>query len=517
MNQNTKIWLPLVVALALIVILETGFIFFPLKNKPSLFGSSIPSVEDQVYEFIRANYVDTINDSIYKFKNIDSLLITLDPHSVYIPPVQSKRVDELLGSSFGGIGVEFAVVNDTVLVIDVIKDGPAFKVGLLKGDKVLAVNDTSIAGKNIENEIIFKKMRGTINTKLKVLVLRDNKSIVYTITRGTISNPSLESAYMIDKTIGYIRLDRFSDSTYDEFVSSLKKLNSLGLKKLILDLRGNGGGYLNEATEILDEFINENKILVYTEGRAYAKQQYKTRVFGEFEMGALIVLIDDGSASASEVIAGCLQDYDRATIIGERSFGKGLVQNQYKLTNGGYLRLTVAKYFTPSGRCIQKPYGLNKEKYYHEVLDRDDTSIHQFEDTTSYFTASGRIVHAGGGITPDIEVKEKSLYTKDELNIYNNIYIQEAAYQYASLNYKDLIKKYPTIDNFLSNYQIDPKILASFLKTNEDNIQELNIPHLKNDFCASVARYLYDRSAMYRIINQNDLVIQKALEVLKSK
>ncbi|MEI7669926.1 MAG: S41 family peptidase, partial [Pseudomonadota bacterium] len=408
---------------------------------------------------------------------------------------------------------------DTLLVVSVLDNGPSAKAGLIKGDKIIAVNDTTIAGKKIPQEQIFKKLRGKGGTSVKVNLLRNHELISKNITRGSIPNPSLNAAYMLNETVGYIKLERFSSTTYKEFIDAMNDLKKHGLKKLILDLRDNGGGYLEEATEIADEFISENKILVYTQGRVFGKEEFKARVAGVFEEGDLVLLINEGSASASEVIAGCLQDYDRATIVGARSFGKGLVQHQYKLSNGGYLRLTVAKYYTPSGRCIQKSYRETKDAYYHEVLERNDSvQFISATDTTTYFTASGKKVYGGGGITPDVMVKQTSILTNAMLEkVLGNISFQEIAYGYALANQTELMKSFPTEKEFISNYKVSDDLIKLALKDQKDlTIGEEAKNYIIMRIKSSMARYLFDNNAFFEAQAKDDVVLMKGLEVISN-
>ena len=441
LKTNLKIWMPLLLAVVLIMGIQMGMILSS-KEKISFSGSGKPNTMDEVLAYIAAKYVDTVNISFIKQKGIEALLAQLDPHSVFIPHTQLVEVNQQMKGSFEGIGIEFFPVFDTATVVNIIGGGPAAQAGLKKGDKIVSVNDTLVAGKNYSDNAIKGKLKGEGGTKVKVGVIRRGEKEVkyFSIIRGKIPLSSVTASYMITPEIGFIKMERFSQTTEDEMHSALSKLKESGMKKLILDLRGNGGGVLDIAVDIADEFLSEKKLVVYTEGRVYPKQEYYTSKAGLFEDGEMCVLIDDESASASEILAGALQDYDRATIVGRRSFGKGLVQEQYTLSDSSGLRLTIARYYTPSGRSIQKSYKDGTESYYHEMINRytngeltNKDSI-KLTDTTKYFTATGRVVYGGGGIVPDVFVSiDTSLYSASISGLSQSL-IQEISYQFA-INY----------------------------------------------------------------------------------
>jgi carboxyl-terminal processing protease len=340
----------------------------------------------------------------------NELLSHLDPHSVYIPADKLKEVNEELMGNFQGIGVEFQILEDTVHVMHVVEGGPSEKAGLQVGDRMLKVDDSiQVAGKKISSDAIRKLLRGPADTKVNLQVLRGNEKKNVTITQGSDTVSPIDAVYMINAETGYLRINKFAERTYEAFMQGMEKLQKQGMKQLILDLRGNGGGLMKEATDIADEFLSEDKLIVYTEGEHVQRYNYKCKRDGIFETGKLEVLIDESTASASEVLAGALQDWDRATIIGRRSFGKGLVQQQFQLTDGSAVRLTIARYYSPLGRNIQKPYSKGKALYEEELVERFHNGEVVKGDTSkpagkAYKTPGGRTVYGGGGITPDVFV-----------------------------------------------------------------------------------------------------------------
>ncbi len=409
-SKKMQIWLPVIFSLVMVTGMVIGY---QLKDKTSggrFLNLSRRSSLQELVELVKGKYVDKVSLDTINEMVANDFLGKLDPHSVYIPADHLKDLNEELMGNFQGIGIEFQIISDTINVMNVISGGPSEKAGIQTGDKLIRVNDSIvISGKKLQPDDIRKLLRGPSNTKVKVALLRRQLSKQVLITRGVIPVSSIDAAYMLTPTIGFLRINKFAERTYEEFMQNMEKLLKQGMKELVLDLRGNGGGLMQEATDIADEFLSDDKLIVYTEGEHVPRFEYLCRREGIFEKGKLEVLIDESSASASEVLAGALQDWDRATILGRRSFGKGLVQQQFQLSDGSAVRLTIARYFTPLGRNIQKSYSKGKEVYQEELSVRYHNGEMVSGDTSqpkgkSYKTPSGRLVYGGGGITPDIFV-----------------------------------------------------------------------------------------------------------------
>jgi len=418
-------------------------------------------------------YVDSINDKKIVENTLESILKELDPHSSYIPKEEVERVNEPLEGSFEGVGIQFQFLNDTLLVVQTISGCPAAKVGVLPGDRILYIENEFVDGKKMKNSDIFKRLRGKKGTEVNIKVQRGGKSnlIDFKITRDKIPLFSVDATYMIGKEIGYIKVNSFGSSTHDEFIKAFNELKKKGMKSLILSLQGNGGGYLNTAQQLADEFLSRNKLIVYTQGLNQPKAVLEATAIGEFETGKLIVLVDEYSASASEIVSGALQDWDRAIIVGRRSFGKGLVQRQFPLLDGSMMRLTVARYYTPTGRCIQKPYKDGIDKYEHDLINRYNKgelihadSIH-FPDSLKYQTLNlKRTVYGGGGIMPDIFVPlDTAEFTLFHRKLLGLGIINKVCVQYMDKNRTELKKKYPTFEKYKKEFQVDDAFLNSLL------------------------------------------------------
>ncbi len=519
MPNNLKVWLPVILAVVLIFGIQIGMMLQNSSVKRSIFSAGKTNDLEEVLNYISAKYVDTVNTEKLMQGSIQDMLSRLDPHSIFIPPSRLSEVNEELQGNFEGIGIEFFRINDTLAVVNVIAGGPSEKAGLIKGDRIVSVNDSSITGKNFTDERVIKKLKGKKGSVVKVGIKRkgENGLKYFNITRGTIPFNSINASFMMTKEVGYIKLDRFSSNTYDEFKQAISNLKRLGMTKLIFDLRDNGGGILEQATQILDEFIDKDKLLVYTQGRVYPKVEYKAHLDGAFETGALCILINEGSASASEIVSGALQDWDRATIIGSRSFGKGLVQEQYNLADGAALRLTIAKYYTPSGRCIQRSYNDGVDKYYHDVLSRysknniaeEDSFVY---DTTRYYTGEGRVVYGGGGIKPDVFVPRDTTYQSALLSrIDNDGLIPEFSYEYTfaynnpDVNTIDKTKLAVDFSRFLMKKKI----------TWTDKDWNKSSAHILNEITAFISREESGDNAYYKLIDANDPAIKKALEIVQ--
>lgn len=527
-NKGINPYRPLLYALLLAAGVWIGYIISPTTiGKTTIFSKSYNKMDD-IINYIQLKYVDTINRTQLMDKTIDKLLSNLDPHSVYIPATNVGEMNEPLEGKFEGIGIEFYIVQDTITVVSAISGGPAESVGMKAGDRIIKINDTVVAGIKIKESGVKQKLRGPKGTKVKVGVFRSGmKNMMdFEITRDKIPLYSVDAAYMLDNQTGYIRISNFSATTYDEFIERVQQFNSEGMKKLIIDLRGNPGGYLQAATAIADEIIEGEKLLVYTQGKAYEKLEYKAGKKGLYESGALCILIDQGSASASEILAGAVQDWDRGTIIGRTSFGKGLVQEQYELRDGSALRLTVARYYTPSGRSIQRPYTNGSEQYYNEIYDRymrgefihEDTIPHG--DSMQYKTGKGRIVLGGGGIRPDIFVPIDTV-ADNEYFYRIRSFIPEFVYKYSSLN-GHILEGFKSPKEFNNKFEVTNELLNSFYQFASENglkkdpvKMEQNNRKVKLNLKAFFAKQIWRMDGFYQIINQEDKVITKAIEVMK--
>lgn len=435
--------------------------------------------------------------------------------------------------NFEGIGIEFNIINDTIRVIQTISNGPSEKAGLMAGDKIISVNDSNVAGVKITNEQVFKKLRGKKGTKVKLGILRPSvKNVLYfTIQRDEIPLYSVDVYYLLKNDIGYIRIDRFAQNTVKEFENALQSLLKQGMKKLVLDLRDNPGGLLDAAVSIADHFLEDGTLIVYTQGRKYPKKEFKATSKGLFETQPLVVIIDEGSASASEIVAGAIQDNDRAVIVGRRSFGKGLVQEELNLPDASAIRLTIARYYTPTGRCIQKPYKKkNLADYYMEEYDRyfngevvkiDSSKI---DTTQKFITPKGKIVYGGGGILPDIFIPEDTSIHNFKINkLLVNGCIQQYAFHFVDANRKSLMQMYPNDQQFINKYSIDDKMIKKMLyqcQQTEKKSQSFNDQEwakLKTLLKAHIGRLLYGNAGYYPVINKTDKTIQKAIEVLEKE
>ncbi len=494
-------------------------------SMPGFFNLSNKSVLQEVLDLVNMRYVDEIETDTLGNSAIPGLLNKLDPHSVFIPASDLVRVNDDLRGNFSGIGVEFQIFYDTVNILNVIEGGPSDKAGLLIGDKIIYVNDTlKVAGNKIEPDDIRKYLRGEKGSNVKVTVLRAGRLIPVTIKRGTIPVPSVDAAYMLNAETGFIHLNRFSENTYREFMEALEKLKAKNMQKLILDLRGNGGGLLTQAVNIADEFLDEDKLIVYTQGSHVPRFEYRAKKEGLFETGELVVLVDETSASASEVLSGALQDWDRATIIGRRTFGKGLVQEQFGLSNGSALRLTVARYYTPLGRNIQKSYSKGYAEYEEEITSRFHNGELIKTDTSkntgkAYKTKNGKIVYSGGGITPDVFIPFDTtsmgktliqLYTKGTLN--NFIYTYYIEHKNEFSNYKDALQ----LGAGFKSGDEEWKALKRFAEKDSIDITKLNTrdkEYLQSRIPAMMARQIWRYEGFYEVANRTDDFVKKALQV----
>ena len=483
--------------------------------------------------YINNYYVDTMDMPKLIEKSIVSTLKQLDPHSAYISAKNVEKAREPLEGSFEGVGITFQLFNDTILVISPVPGGPSDKVGIQAGDKIIKVDGKDAFGEEITNQWVMDHLRGKKGTRVDVSILRQgNKDLLdFTIIRDKIPLFSLDAAFMLDKQTGYIKLNRFAKESKKEFDKALDSLKREGLKNLIFDLRGNGGGYLGTAQKIADEFLSDGKLIVYTKGIHSPRQELDASTAGGFEKGKLIILINEGSASASEIVTGAVQDWDRGIVIGRRSFGKGLVQRPFPLPDGSVVRLTVAHYYTPSGRCIQRPYNNGVEKYYDELNERlkngelfHRDSIH-FPDSLKYETKNGRTVYGGGGIMPDIFVPfDSTRYNKLFSDLIRKAVYNTYVNNYLDKNRHELEKKYKNVEAFNKNFEVSDTMFDELIALAKEkkitiNEKELNpnIGFYKLQLKALIGRNLFDQNAYFYILAPMDIEINKALEVMSKK
>jgi carboxyl-terminal processing protease len=524
--------MPVYFALALAAGISIGYYFTfrsDFSGKAMPFHSTAQGNKiNNLLDYIEMQYVDTVNREQLENKTIVSMLKSLDPHSDFIPASDFSAVNEPLEGNFDGIGIEFNIINDTIRVITPIIGGPSEKLGIKPGDKIIKVNGKSVAGVKVSNKQVFEKLRGKSGSMVTVSILRGNikKPIDFKIIRGKIPIYSIDVAYMLKPGIGFIKISRFAGTTYDEYLKAFNELTKQGMKKLVLDLRGNGGGFLKTAVELADEFLMDGLQIVYTEGKAHPKKVYNATSRGGFETNGLVVLIDEGSASASEIVAGALQDNDRATIIGRRSFGKGLVQDQIDLPDGSAVRLTIARYYTPTGRCIQKPYDKSLDAYFNEEYERYESgelynadSI-KVDKTKIFHTPGGKTVYGGGGIVPDIFVSlDTTKYSHNLNRLYNTGILNTFAFEFTDRNRTQLLSDYKTARDFISKFTIGQKEISALKNyLTQKKASSVNFNGNEAGFTqilkALIGRNLFDRDAYYPILYQNDAAILKAIEVL---
>jgi len=517
-NTRSQIKLPILLSLALACGVFIGAVFFDNSGKSDI-KSAYKKFAD-VLSYVDKDYVDTVDLESLVDYSISSMLEKLDPHTVYIPKADIQVAHSQLEGDFEGIGIEFNIIKDTIIVVAPISGGPSEKAGLMAGDKIIKVNDSLVAGKTISNADVFTLLRGKKGSEVKLSVKRggQKKLLDHVVIRDKIPTYSIEIAYMVDASTGYIKVSRFSATTYQEFYEALKKLKKSGLQNLILDLRDNPGGYMDRATNMADEFLSGNKLIVYTDGKdnKYDQKIYANKT-GLFEDGALIVLLNEGSASASEIVAGAVQDNDRALIIGRRSFGKGLVQMPITLKDNSELRLTISRYYTPSGRCIQKPYDgdamtdynsdLLKRYQHGEFFHADSIKMN---DSLKYTTINGRTVYGGGGIMPDIFVpRDTSAFTNYLVEIFNKNIIREFTLNYYSSNKEKL--ETMDIESYKSNFEVSEKMLNEVVNMStaagvKFRPKEYNKSkeYLKTNIKAYIARSIWGNDGFYPILNASD-------------
>lgn len=488
---------------------------------------------EEVYGYVNRYYVDNVDNNKLLDAAVIAMLEELDPHSTYISKEDVDDANQSIVGSFVGIGVRFQVFKDTFTIMQTIPGGPSEKVGLQAGDKLIRVNGEAIAGVGLKNSQIRERLMGDLNSKVNVDVVRKNESqpISFVITRDKILVHSVDAAYMIDKNIGYIKLNSFSRTTTEEIEASIKTLKGLGMKDLILDLQNNGGGLLSAAHELSDHFLSGDKIVVYSEGRAQPRQEFNTAKKDAFEKGRLIILTNENSASASEIVSGAIQDWDRGLIVGRRTFGKGLVQRPINLSDGSQIRLTIARYFTPAGRFIQKPYEDNAD-YKKDLVNRFEHGEYYHKDSIKLNDSlkvktliTGRTVYGGGGIMPDVFVPyDTTSVTPFFRSIIRKGGISPYIAQYVNTNRTSLKQQYPTFEKFKKEFNFSDEFMNSFFayikKEHEIEMNEQEYATSKNllllNMKAVFAQSLFDTPQFYEVINGNNEILQKAIEILNS-
>jgi len=532
MNKRTNIYLPILIAVSVIFGIFLGNRLS--QSQPSGFQNfslQTPNKLSTIVDLIENAYVDSVAKDKMIEDAIPGLLKELDPHTTYISASDMQEVTEEMQGNFGGIGVQFSIHNDTVHVVDVVSGGPSYKLGIQAGDRIVMVNDTNIAGIKIKNEDVLHLLRGEKGTTVKVGIKRMGiKDVIpYTIVRGDIPITSVDVSYMIDEQTGFVKVSRFGEKTYAEFMEAMEKLDKQGAGKIIVDLRSNPGGYLMAVIKMVNEFLDQGELILYTEGHSQPRKTYTATSKGKWLNKDVFILIDEYSASASEIFAGAIQDNDRGIIIGRRSFGKGLVQEQIPFYDGSALRLTVARYYTPSGRSIQKPYGNGTDEYYHDIMKR---AVHgelevadsiQFQDSLKFETKSGRTVYGGGGIMPDYFVPiDTSGYSDYYSKVVGKALVYNFALDYSDKSRQDL-KKLDTAAAF-EEYLDKQQILDQFVnyaanqgvKKDQKGLNNSG-KIIKTQIMAYIARNILGEEGFFPIIQKIDDTLLKAIELSASK
>ncbi len=538
MNSNKKlfIYLPFLFAITLIAGIFWGSRLVPVTSQNSkLFHLNMNRYDklSDMENYILQEYVDSVSREDLTREGINGILSTLDPHSQYIAAEEFHEVNDPLIGNFEGIGVQFRIEKDTLIVVQPIAGGPSEKVGIMAGDRIVTVNDSLIAGNGLDNKGAMKVLKGEKGSLVKVGIFRRgyDELLHFEITRDVIPTYSVDISYMPDEITGYIKVSKFSATTFQEFHKAVEELLDKGMQNLIIDLRGNTGGYLQEAIDMADEFLEDGKLIVYTKGRNQPKEVFRATSKGKLEKNSLILLIDENSASASEIFAGAIQDNDRGLIVGRRSFGKGLVQRQLDFLDGSALRLTVARYYTPTGRCIQKPYdseagfdGYYTEsyhRYYNGEMDNQDST--HFNDSLKFVTPGGKVVYGGGGIMPDVFIPIE----KDErLVYYNQLFQKGLMYRFAfefTDGHREMFKQYASFSEFNNGFDIEPPTLKKFVDFAIENGVEKDTEGLRfaNEkinvlIKAYIGRNLYDDKGFYPVLLPSDSVFVKALQLIEN-
>lgn len=539
-NRNrsifSKAYLPILFALVLLAGFYLGLQLRgtqPMQPEKRFFSIGFDRYDkiNDVLNYIYDAYVDTVSRDMLVEDAVENMLMNLDPHSAYIPASAFRELNDPLMGSFEGIGIEFNMILDTVVVISPIAGGPSERAGIMPGDRIIAVEGDPIAGVRKSTNEVVSLLKGRKGTEVNVSVMRRNVSepLAFRLVRDKIPSYSLDIAYMVDDEIGYIRLNKFAATTHQEFLTALTQLKAEGMEKLILDLRDNGGGFLDAAISIADELLEKDRLIVYTDGRRRPQTYAYARKKGGFETQPLVVLINEWSASASEIIAGAVQDNDRGMVIGRRSFGKGLVQEQVQLGDGSAMRLTVARYYTPTGRSIQKPYENGDEEYYNDFMQRflsgeleSAENIH-FDDSLRFETPGGRTVYGGGGIMPDIFIP---IETNEQTGFFNQTanrgLIYRFAFDYADRN-RERISAYGDAKRFVNTFQVDGALFRQFLSfareeglNPQPNSLSVSDPLIRNHLKAYIGRNVFGNEAFFPVLHAKDLAIERAVESLRN-
>ncbi|WP_186757720.1 S41 family peptidase [Echinicola salinicaeni] len=526
-NTKAQIRLPIILALAISAGIWIGATFAEPQSDGNDLKAALYKLQE-IITYIDRDYVDTVNTTQLVEHGIEKMLEELDPHSSYIPAKDAELAQSQLDGEFDGIGVEFGILRDTIYVVAPLTGGPSEKLGIQSGDQIIKVDGETVAGTGVTNRDVFDLLRGPKGSVVNVAIKRkNNKDLIdYAITRDKIPQYSINASYMINDEIGYVKITRFAATTYDEFKESLMDLKAQGMTKLVLDLQGNPGGYMGAAINIADEILADNALIVSQKGKV---SRYNQKAFamrpGLFEDGSVVVLINEGSASASEIVAGALQDNDRGLIVGRRSFGKGLVQMPIDLADGAELRLTIARYYTPSGRSIQKPYGENSEEYSMDWINRFEhgeffsaDSI-EFNDTLKYQTTKGRTVYGGGGIMPDYFVPMDTSMSSAYVNrLFGTDSHRELILDYLEKNKSKFENM--SFEEYYNNFEVSDKMLQQLVAIGERNKLEFDEKsfnksksYLKTLLKAHMSRNIYDDDAFYKVINDINEIYQQGLKL----
>ena len=510
---------PFMFSIVLVIGVLLGFVIRGRSHQKTSFAYRVGTDKvDEILNYIRYRYVDTVDiDKIYQ-DAIDEIFNDLDPHSAYIPANILRDVNESLRGDFEGIGIEFNILDDTIIVVSTLKGGPSEALGILSGDKIININDSLVAGRKISNADVVRLLKGPKNSAVLVGIQRftSDTLIHYNIIRDRVEVSSILAHYMVDDSIAYIRISQFGGNTANEFHDALEDLDTLGMKKLIIDLRDNGGGYLDAATDIADELLNDDKLIVYTEGRSYPRKNFYAKRKGLFESGDLVLLVNEGTASASEILSGAVQDWGRGEIIGRRTYGKGLVQDQILLHDSSAMRLTIARYYTPNGRCIQRPYNKGVDEYNKDYMERL-IGIYQTHDTTNIDTISW-------GIEPDIKLRADTLEVLGMIRELNNRgIIQQYAYRFYGMH-TDAYGRYLSPGDFDWRYQMKDQVYQGFISFNKythSPVSKKELIKYEKEFRLAlkgfIARQIFYTNGYYYFFNQLDPEYNAAVSYLKSK